>query len=1130
MSKHLLTSSRWLALAALLCLWLPCQAQFSSNVQGTVVDPTGAVIPNVAVTLHSTGTGVDLKETTNPTGFYRFNAVPPGDYTVVASQTGFKTASTSVTLTPDETRGVDVTLVPAGAGTVNVTVTTEAEALNTEETRVQATIAAQEVSQLPLPNRDVQLLLALTPGVVGFQNETPAMGYGSTLFAANFQPNYVANGEGVHSNLFLIDDLPVSDDINQGAAMILPNSDMIAQVALQSQTYSVENGTSSSLQTLFSTKSGGNSFHGAADYSYAGKNLGAATQPTHAAGMPVVVVSPEFHQDLELGSLGGPLIKDKTFFFGSIEKQNAGIGAASTTNPYFTPSFAQWAAGAFPNSGAAEGLNFAPPTRDQGGTTKTAGQYGMPCGSTQIVPATVGTASPLAYNIPCNQSVYTVGAIFNQSQPFNGTQWNVRLDQSLRNGNDRIYVMYERIDQTLGDLAERPKLDSDSPSQNKYLSANYIHLFSPRLLNEAHFGNLRAIEGNILGDPRAASIPYLPILLDTAAGYQFTFPFGITPFASQTNKEHTYALRDTVSYSLHNHSIRGGYQFYRGDYFQDSSGIFSRAFVPFYFTDNMSWVSNTAQAGYNLYTIGGSGKYTPQYYGATAFYNGLWVEDSWKLRSNLTVTAGIRYDDFGNPTKYGSTAQPFVPLFPGSGSAFQQQAWTTTTHVASTAFTQSQNWNFMPRAGFAYTPLKDRTLLLRGGIGLYENVMTPYQIANNLPTQPPNRISLYETSVVPYGDFTTTSAPYGYTYSYPTYGTDPSGNIYSNPQQTAVFSANLNGFVPTVKPEKYLNYSFGLEQQFVHNMVFGLTYSGSDGFNLIYGSTGAGGGGNNDYNLLPNSPKTRPSQEWGQLNYGRNGLSSNWNAMIVTLKQTYKGLTYQANYNWEKALQDAPTTSDSNSTGTGNTYSIWKGIYDPKSYRGVSAFDVRNSFSFGGVYGIPKFVDNKLVNQTVGGWRVGGIVIAQTGTPFTVAHEGVDYQYDGCANFNGNSGCAGFPTYSGSKRSGFSRAEVLAGAFTVKQFTDPAGAGSEPVNQQQGVNGFRNLGFASVNASLSKGFALPIPKVAESAKFFFRAEAVNLLNRTNWQPMANDVTDGNFGTVTGANQKRYLQLGGRFEF
>jgi hypothetical protein len=1120
---------RWSTLVTLLLLWQPCRAQFSSNVQGTVTDASGAVVPKAAITLHNTSTGVDLKETTNATGYYRFTSVAPGNYDVIAAQSGFKTGSVSVTVSPDETRGVDISLATGSARTVDITVNGVAEALNPEESRVVQTITSQEISQLPLPNRDVQMLLSLTPGVVGFQNETPATGYGSTIFASNFQPNYVANGEGLKSNTFLIDDLPVSDDITQGAAMILPNSDMISQVSLQAQTYSVENGTGSSLQTAFSTKSGGNQFHGTIDYSYAGKNLGAAGQPTHAAQTPVTEVWPEFHQNLLLASLGGPIIKDRTFFFGSIEKQNAAMGAATSTNPYFTPSFAAWAHSAFPNSGAAEGLVFAPPTRDQGGTTKTAGQYGMACGTTQTVPK-----STLTYNIPCDQSVYTVGAIFNQSQPFNGIQWNVRLDQVMRGGKDRVYVMYERIDQTLGDLAERPKLDSDSPSQNKYFAANYLHLFSSRLLNEAHFGNLRAVEGNTLGDPRAASIPFLPILLDSAAGYQFTFPFGITPFASQTNKEHTYALRDTLSYTFRNHTLRGGYQFYRGDYFQDSSGIYSRAFAPFYLTDTFSWVSNTAQAGYNLFTIGGNGKYTPQYYGATSIYNGLWVEDSWKLRPNLTVTVGIRYDDFGNPTKYGSTAGPFVPMFPGSGSTFQQQAWGTTTHIASSAFTQSQNWNFMPRAGFAYTPFKEKTTLLRGGIGLYENVLTPYQIANNLPTQPPNRISLYETSVVPYGDFTTTVAPYGYSYTYPTYGTDPSGNIYSCPAATdtanCLFSANLNGFVPTLKPEKYLNYSFGIEQQFLRNTVLGITYSGSHGFDLVYGSSASGQGGNADYNLEPGSPTARPTFEWGQLNYGRNGLSSTWNALIVTAKQSYKSFSFQANYNWEKALQDAPTTSDSNSTGTGATYNLWKGIYDPRSFHGVSSFDVRNAFSFGGVYEIPKIGENKLLNQSVGGWRIGAIVIAQSGTPFTVTHEGEDYQYDGCAHFNGNSGCAGFPTYSGIRRSGFTRSQVLAGAFTTSQFKDPAGYGTQPVTQQQGVNSFRNPGYSSVNATLSKGFSLPIPRLAEDARFFLRAEAVNLLNRTNWKPIANDVTDGNFGTVTSANQKRYLQLGGRFEF
>jgi hypothetical protein len=668
MSNYFRCIAQIFGIVALITVLLPCQAQFSSNVQGTVSDSSGASVPKAAVVLHNIDTGVDLRGTTNATGFYRFSSVAPGSYTVGVSLPGFKPRLITVTLTTDETRGVDVALSLASAGTTNVTVNGEAPLLNTEETRVQNTIGSQEISELPLPNRDVQLLLALTPGVVGFQNESPSNGYGSSIFAGNFQPPYTANGEGVQGNLFLIDDLPVSDDINQGAAMILPNAEMINQVALQSQTYSVENGTAASIQTAFNTKSGGNGFHGSADYSYSGKNIGAANQPVRSPaflGDPTVQsVSPEFHQDLLLASLGGPIVRDKTFFFGSVEKQNSGIGAAGGTNPYFTPAFAAWALNAFPNSGAAKGLNFAPPTRDLGGTPKTAEDYGMACGTNQSVPADPS----LTYNLPCDLAVYQVGAIFNQAQPFNGMQWNVRLDQTLRGGADRIYVMYERIDQNLGDLAERPKLDAISPSQNKYLSANYVHLFSSRLLNEIHAGNLRSIQGNELSDIRSNSIPYLPILLDTAAGYQFTFPFGLTPFGSRISKEHTYAVRDTLSYSIRNHTIRAGYQFYRGEAFQDNSGVYSRPFVPFYFTDTMSWVSNTAATGYNLYTIGGNGQYTPQYYGASSIFNGVFIEDSWKVRPNLTITAGLRYDDFGNPTKYGSTAQPFVPAFPGSGA------------------------------------------------------------------------------------------------------------------------------------------------------------------------------------------------------------------------------------------------------------------------------------------------------------------------------------------------------------------------------------------------------------------------------------------------------------------------------
>jgi len=364
-------------------------AQFSASVQGTVSDTSGAIVAGADVTLHNVDTGVNAASKTANSGFYRFSSVAPGNYTVVATSAGFKTSSVAVLVTTAETRGVDVTLQVAGDNT-HVTVNTIATALNPEETRVQTTLSAEEIGRLPLPNRDVQQLIALTPGVVGFQNESPTNGYGSSIFAGNFSPGYSANGLGNNSNLFLIDDLPVNDAQQQGAALLLPNAEMIGQVALQTQTYSVENGTAASLQVAFTTKSGANALHGTIDYSYLSSNIGAAKDPISRT------VSP-FHQNLLLASLGGPIYKNHTFFFGSVEKQSAAIGTAAATNPYLTPQFAQWALSTFPNSGAAQGLVFAPPTRDIGGTVRYAND-----------PAHSGlntTCGKPPYILPCNMPV-----------------------------------------------------------------------------------------------------------------------------------------------------------------------------------------------------------------------------------------------------------------------------------------------------------------------------------------------------------------------------------------------------------------------------------------------------------------------------------------------------------------------------------------------------------------------------------------------------------------------------------------------------------------------------------------------------------------------------------------------------
>ncbi len=1111
----------WSAIVLLLAVGITTMghAQFSANVQGMVSDPAGAVVPHANVTLHNVDTGIDIHGATNHSGFYRFSSVAPGNYNVVVNSGGFGAASVAVSVTTAETRGVDVTLqVSKGANRVEVH--SVASALNPDETRIQTTLTASEISKLPLPNRDVQLLGALTPGVVGFINEAANGGYdGNTggVSAGIFQPNTVppfsANGLGTNANLFEIDDLPVMSANTQGSALIVPNADMIQEVALQTQTYSLENGTSASIQTAYTTKSGTNAFHGDADYTYASPNVGAAKQPLAQINA--------FHRNLFLGSLGGPIYKNHTFFFGSIEKLNSATSGSGLNGLLYSPQFAAYAVQTFPGSRPAAALKYAysEGTRNSGGTPVLASAvYPTTCGTTQ-------TSNGYTYVLPCDTVVYTNGSFTNQAQPFNGLQWNVRLDQNFRGGADRVYGQYQRVDQKLGYLSDLPALDAVTPSQNKYFAVNYTHIFSPHLLNEAHFGNLRAFYPSTFVNVLAAGVPFGPSYGDVDYGGQFVQPFGSVPYAGTTTKEHTYAFRDTVFYTAGNHALSGGYQWYRGDVYEDNTIFLARPENFYEGNDAIGFATGAqpAYGGWGLYTIGGNGKFQPQIYGATGMYNGIFAQDSWKVTPNLTVDYGIRYDNFGNPTQYGAGTLPFVPVFPGAGSTFQQQALLSTTKIATRAFASSMQPNFQPRAGFAWTPLHDnKKTLFRGGVGLYENALTPFEVTVNLPTQVPNRLALTESGPLPFGDFSTASAPYGYNYpATPTYGFAPSGNAYSNPQQTTLYASSLNAYARDIKPEKAVNYSFGMEQQLPANAVFGLTYAGSHGFDLDY---------NGDWNQVEGST-TRPSPYgWGAIEYTRNGLRSNYNGLIVTLRQNYKSLSYQASYTWSHSRQTAPPVAG---------FNLWPEVYDANAFYGPNGNDIPKAFSFGGSYEVPKFsTGNKLVNLAAAGWQVGALIIAQSGTPFSVYNnttvgDGTSVVTSGSYQLDGNPDGhePSLPQYTGTRRSGFSRSELLNGAFTTSQFVVPAGYGVVPLSpNQQGVNTFRNPGYFNVDASLSKGFFLHVPRLGTATQFILRGEAVNLLNHTNFEAIDNVLGDSNFGKVTAANQARYLQIGGRFEF
>ena len=213
-------------------------AQFNGNVQGTVSDPSSAVIPNATVTLHNTQTNVDVSARTDNAGLYRFTGVVPGPYQVIAAATGFQQTAVSFTLQTQETQGVNVTL-QLTSGTTKVTVNEQAPGINPDETRLVATISGTQLMQLPLVNRSTLSILQLAPGAVQVSFDP---GNNTNTPIGQATPNVVANGRPSTSNSYRLDGIPITSTQNIGDLDLVPNPDMLRETALQTATFTSEIG------------------------------------------------------------------------------------------------------------------------------------------------------------------------------------------------------------------------------------------------------------------------------------------------------------------------------------------------------------------------------------------------------------------------------------------------------------------------------------------------------------------------------------------------------------------------------------------------------------------------------------------------------------------------------------------------------------------------------------------------------------------------------------------------------------------------------------------------------------------------------------------------------------------------
>ena len=1098
-------------------------AQFSSSIQGTILDSNGAVVPNATVSVVNTDTNVTVTHNSDAAGVYRFASIAPGNYTVSASAPGFNTVKVEFKLQTAENRDIPMTLAVAQVAST-VSVTAEAPLLDISDSRNQLTIDNDSIQSLPLAARNPTSLIGLTPGVSGLGSA----GY-TNFFTEN--ADFSANGRGNNGNQYVLDGLDINIDVNPGVLTLVPNADALSEMSVQTNTYTVDYGKTSSMQTIMTTKSGTDTYHGFGSIYYTYQGLNARGE----FGPPSSVRIAPFHTTNMSFGIGGPVWPHKQFFFFfSIEPYLALTSNGNAVLTYEDPAFVSFAQQAQPNSPEVQLMAKYPPSA---ATTTGVAATALESFGPQDLVNNTGCGTPATDNIPCETPIFDNGN-FNSSSYNNAKQFNVRMDKYF--SKDRIYGTLFRDTNSSGGPAVRPAFATSNPSSVIAVQGSETHTFSSNTLNQAFFG-YNYLQGTV----SATGLLSVPVVNVNNLGVGFGIGFADGQYA-----EHNYHWRDVLAHIHGSHQISVGYEGWHGD----DLALFAPCYAqPTFQYNNMIDLINDkpySESGLSYNPVTGQPMPGQYQYAQNTF--GLFAQDTWKANKRLTLNYGIRYDNFGNP--YPIAGTPLANFHLASGTVFADRVANGVNVQQGHVYNQDMNWIFSPRAGVAYDLFGNGKWVLRGGYGIYRDWVTLGNAENNLKGNPPGFVlpTFYgngSTAAPIFGYGTQNTYPFGF--PYPAFQGQPLDSKGGIPgAQIAVGGVDGNLKSPYTE-----TWSVALEHQLLRNMVGSVSYVGQHSGDLQYGGGSSFGnsfaGDVNVYegDLLqhltctPVSPpngqqascvgtQRRLNTSFGAINYTFNGPWSNYAAFIAAVKGRF-------------ATRGFVTASYTRATSKDNSGSLPVGNYPieyPLSrFYGPSAWDVPNRFSLGWSYQFPSFSGGHgIVGRIASGWELSSLVALQSGLPFTVftgGALGVAQAADGTLGYTPSSGdfnadgdnndLPNVTTYHVPN----GRRNYIEGLFPHCSGTNLDGCGpfAFPQLGQEGneqINQFRNPGFAQVDATLKKATS-----ITERVKLELRIDFFNVFNRVNLTGVNADASSGStFGTSTSTQIPRQGQVGARLEF
>jgi len=1033
------------------------------TIAGNVKDASGAVIPQVKLTLTSTATNAQLTALSNPEGQFQFLELPPATYKLTAEAAGFKKATVAAVLVQvDQITHVDLTL-EVGNITESVQVEAAAPLLETDKSTLSSVVDSSNIANLPLNGRQAMDLALMTPGVVPTAS-------GTQVFSFNVA------GARSQSNIYLLDgvsniDTQVNSNLNNFRI-----SDAVQEFAVQTSVSTAEFGRGTGGQVSMVTKSGTNTFHGSLFEYLRNSSFDAADFFTNKARS----TKNPLHRNQFGGTVGGPIRKNKTFFFVSYEEFRQIAPTVSLTR---VPSDAERAQVTDPISKNL--LQFWP-------TANT--------------------------SVGANNFVANVGA---STFDYTGL---IKIDHTFSD-RDRItgrYANYQGTTFTPGALPLQGGNGNTPVSRNGVLTE--VHTFSPNLLNEFRFGysrNQTFITVQDVGFNAATvfqinGVP-LPGVVDGSKNVQdsglptVSISGGYAPLGSTTNLPqgritNTFELFDNVSwiapFGKSKHSFRMGYHIRREQARRYLDSVERGSFSFLNWSDFSAGLVNTSS-----FKTGNTLAYWDR------FPFDLYWQDQYKPTNNLTINYGIRYE---YPSAIYQTRMQAANFFPGVGPVlldtnqllgidptkvgYAALAYTQAPFNASNSGVNSDKNNWAPIVGLAYTPHSDNWLfghddtVIRAGFRVgYDDIFN--NIPANMGLNAPYNLSTSQTAGV------TQPAKFGWAIGFnqnvPLVKFDSTG-------KPLIGLVGFSAEDPNLRSAYIYQYNFGIQRRLTPRLSLEVDYQGSTGHKLglfvdqnqpaviVNDPTKPG-------NAAPNQ-QIYPYPTFGAVGTGKDIGNSNYNGMVSTLKYTGRGYFLQSSYTLSKSIDNNSaffgSTGEASTVANGNNISL---------DRGPSSFDTRQRFVT--VYNLDVPIgpghkvfgwNNGVNRQVFGGWQISGITSVQSGQPFTV--------YNGATDYSGFNQFVDRPDVIGAGKLTQNNS-TPDNAFDTTYFSKvpPTGrVGTSGRNQYYGP-GLINFDFTAL-----KTFAI----TRERVRLQFRADFFNIFNHTNFSNPVRNESSASFGKIT----------------